>query len=223
MIYAKVSEIFDSFQGEGLFVGQKHIFVRFYGCNLRCSYCDESTKKWKKMSVFNVVEKIKSLLNKTDVISFTGGEPLLYSDFISNVIKDLGLNHRYLLETNATLPQSFIRIRKMIDIISADIKLPQYCGKALWDEHISFLNLSKGKTLYVKLVFDLDVSLSDFRTAVDCVSKVDRKIPFFIQPDSRLIIDKRIVKLIEKLYNIAYEKLFDIRFLPQIHKIFGFR
>jgi len=41
MITAKISEIFVSIQGEGLYCGQKQVFLRFAGCNLRCAYCDE--------------------------------------------------------------------------------------------------------------------------------------------------------------------------------------
>ena len=42
MITAKISEIFFSIQGEGLYCGQKQVFLRFAGCNLACVYCDES-------------------------------------------------------------------------------------------------------------------------------------------------------------------------------------
>lgn len=34
----KVSEIFRSFQGEGKYTGYPAIFVRFFGCNLRCNF-----------------------------------------------------------------------------------------------------------------------------------------------------------------------------------------
>lgn len=36
----KVVEIFASINGEGPCAGELALFVRFQGCNLRCSYCD---------------------------------------------------------------------------------------------------------------------------------------------------------------------------------------
>ena len=35
-----VVELFDSIEGEGKRTGAMAVFVRFAGCNLRCSYCD---------------------------------------------------------------------------------------------------------------------------------------------------------------------------------------
>ena len=35
-----VSEIFVSFQGEGLHAGRRQLFLRMGGCHLRCRYCD---------------------------------------------------------------------------------------------------------------------------------------------------------------------------------------
>ena len=35
-----VSEIFVSFQGEGLYAGRRQLFLRMGGCHLRCRYCD---------------------------------------------------------------------------------------------------------------------------------------------------------------------------------------
>ncbi|MEW6013493.1 MAG: 7-carboxy-7-deazaguanine synthase QueE, partial [Elusimicrobiota bacterium] len=104
---APIYEIFVSYQGEGLFVGQRQIFVRFSGCNLKCSYCDEQAAREKSdlKSLDWAVKKIKELSqkHKTNKISFTGGEPLLYHYFIKNLIKKLGKKYFYILETNGTL------------------------------------------------------------------------------------------------------------------------
>ena len=85
---APIIEIFSSFQGEGLFIGQRQIFVRFAGCNLNCSYCDtgdsKSEKSGKLMTVDEVVDSINEIITPDcHVVSFTGGEPSLYPDFIN--------------------------------------------------------------------------------------------------------------------------------------------
>jgi pyruvate-formate lyase-activating enzyme len=37
---ARVVEVFSSIQGEAELVGVRQIFLRFFGCNLRCGWCD---------------------------------------------------------------------------------------------------------------------------------------------------------------------------------------
>ena len=84
-----LNEIFSSIDGEGLRQGELATFLRFAGCNLKCSYCDteyaqEKSKKKKKSieDIFSIVAKLK---NKN--ITITGGEPLLQSDMITLVKK----------------------------------------------------------------------------------------------------------------------------------------
>jgi 7-carboxy-7-deazaguanine synthase len=212
----KISEMFSSYQGEGLYVGEKQIFVRFYGCNLKCSYCDEIEKRYEVYDTKRVVSEIKKLSKKENIktISFTGGEPLLYVDEIKSIIKELN-GYKFMLETNGIFYKELKKIIKFIDIVSMDIKLPHYTGKDFFNEHLEFLKVSRDK-VYVKVIFDNKVDIRDFKKAVNLVSKVSKKIPFFIQPISGKKLD---FKVIDKLYFIAIRKLSNVRFLPQIHKL----
>ena len=124
---APIIEIFSSFQGEGVLIGQRQIFVRFAGCNLNCAYCDTKNSISKKegtlMTPEEVVSKIESILTPDcHTISFTGGEPSLYPEFINEVSKLTDLD--IMLETNGTLPAN-IGLIDNLDIFSLYIKLKE--------------------------------------------------------------------------------------------------
>ena len=51
-----VAELFDSIDGEGKRTGYMATFVRFAGCNLRCSYCD-TAYAWTEADVFNTCQR----------------------------------------------------------------------------------------------------------------------------------------------------------------------
>src|SRR5882757_3586568 len=96
-----VSEIFSSFQGEGLFAGRRHLFLRLGGCNLRCGYCDtpdslERTEacrvhqldgsaldKPNPLSPREVSELLEPFLSVPGLhaLAITGGEPLVQAGF----------------------------------------------------------------------------------------------------------------------------------------------
>ena len=125
---APIIEIFSSFQGEGLLIGERQIFVRFAGCNLNCNYCDTNDSKSEKSGTLMTPDEVTAEINKLITpdcmtISFTGGEPSLYPQFISEVAKNFNL--KIMLETNGTLPENIDSIEKL-DIVSLDIKLPEH-------------------------------------------------------------------------------------------------
>ena len=85
---ASILNIFSSRQGEGICVGDPHVFIRFGGCNLVCDYCDtpESIpmKSGLLYTVEAVVDRVTALepLAERPVVSLTGGEPLVQIGFL---------------------------------------------------------------------------------------------------------------------------------------------
>jgi len=104
-----VNEIFESIQGEGFHTGQLAIFVRFSGCNMKCSFCDtkyawNSDNYAYKCSPEELVEVIRLGEFKSDFIVLTGGEPLVQNfealcEFVRR-LKEAG--YYVALETNGS-------------------------------------------------------------------------------------------------------------------------
>jgi len=218
---AKIVEIFSSIQGEGKYVGQAQTFVRFYGCNLSCGYCDERRKnKFKEYSPERLVAAVVKENNK--VVSFTGGEPLLYADFLKEVLPQLKKKGFIIyLETNGTLKNKLLEIIDFLDIISMDIKLPSSTGlRACWKDHFDFLKASGKKEVFIKSVITNKTTLSDIKKAVSIIEKINKAVFFVLQPAT---INSRIQKIqkAEEFLSLAGSRLYNVRLIPQVHKILG--
>ena len=82
----RINNIFYSLQGEGRNTGRAAVFIRFAGCNLRCSFCDTEFNAYREMSDEEIVDAIKAILpspitlHPSPLIVLTGGEPTLQVD-----------------------------------------------------------------------------------------------------------------------------------------------
>ena len=226
---APIIEIFSSFQGEGVLIGQRQIFVRFAGCNLNCAYCDTKNSISKKegtlMTPEEVVSKIESILTPDcHTISFTGGEPSLYPEFINEVSKLTDLD--IMLETNGTLPAN-IGLIDNLDIVSLDIKLKeQFNGDFKEDiflNEIKSLNLliEKSINVYCKVVILPCLKIKSFE---EVIKKIDKEIidnnnvQFIIQPSSPLNEWNNLSNCLFEFSEVV-GKYFEVSTIPQIHKI----
>lgn len=79
----RVNEIFLSVQGEGLHVGERTVFVRFYGCPLRCVWCDQpealthtGVGRFQEMTPESVRDEVARHASARRVC-LTGGEPVI--------------------------------------------------------------------------------------------------------------------------------------------------
>lgn len=118
----KVSEIFESVQGEGPNMGKRSVFLRTALCNLTCTWCDTKyTWDWanydydqevKELSIDEITGEITKFKSKTVVI--TGGEPLLQQKELEKLLEQLGKEYFFEVETNGTIIPS----EKMLDLVN---------------------------------------------------------------------------------------------------------
>jgi 7-carboxy-7-deazaguanine synthase len=212
----KVNSIFESIQGEGIHIGIPMIFVRFSGCNLDCEWCDTKyhTNGIEK-TVSEILEEIKQF--KSKYVFLTGGEPL-----VQNITELMNLcfqlqerKKKVILQTNGTLKEARdLFINNYLDFISIDYKLPS--SKPLNSYNI-IEDLNKKKGMQLKFVVkDLD----DYFQMRKVIINYEVKCPIIIQPCGFPSTGLELTALYE-LYmkDISVLKEYDIRFLPQLHKI----
>ncbi len=116
----KVNEIFASIDGEGIRTGLSAVFIRLYGCNLKCSYCDTryscENNEYIEMTLMDILEKVLSY--NIPRVTLTGGEPLIHPG-VKDLINSLVLNGIEVnIETNGAVDlQDFWQFRYSSKVI----------------------------------------------------------------------------------------------------------
>ena len=95
----KINEIFYSLQGEGFHTGTPAVFIRFSGCNLKCSFCDTQHEEGVLMSDEEILDAVGEYPATTVIL--TGGEPSLWIDreFVDRLHR---IGKYVCIETNGT-------------------------------------------------------------------------------------------------------------------------
>lgn len=245
---ARVVEVFSSIQGEGPHVGRRHIFVRFFACNLRCLYCDTpesltgnpdarieteaGTRDFATVANPLVLEQLSRAVevlarSPHDAVALTGGEPLLQSEAIARlapVVREMGL--RVYLETNGTLPDKLAAVVSHVDTVAMDLKLPGTLSgrRDCLPEHREFLRVAMAAPeVFCKLVLPPDPDWLEFERAVRMVAGVSRSVALIVQPVTPFgeIGSAPDHSTILRAFGTARHHLDDVRVVPQTHKMMG--
>ncbi len=119
----RLIELYKSVQGESSFTGLPCIFVRFAGCNLRCSWCD-STYTFTGGQPFTedeVVAQIEALAPCT-LVEFTGGEPMLHArellPLMQRLLGEPAKRYTLMMETSGERPLEHVpaAVHKIVDV-----------------------------------------------------------------------------------------------------------
>ncbi|AFK22694.1 7-carboxy-7-deazaguanine synthase QueE [Pyrococcus sp. ST04] len=209
-----LAEIFNSWQGEGGSVpgsafGRRQIFIRFAGCDLRCSYCD-SREFWdaRKVKKYRVevepftwkfeyknnpaeVDEVINAVLKLDTgdihsISYTGGEPTLQVKglrILMSKLKSLGFDN--FLETHGGFPELIAQVADLTDYASVDIKDESAKATKNWRDlvlrEIRSIKILReaGAEVYAKLVVTRDTKTENIKWYASLLKGL---APLAIQP-----------------------------------------
>lgn len=236
---ARVSEIFTSIEGEGIFVGKKTLFIRLSGCHLKCRWCDTKYALPLDSGTDYQIDEIKDLIIKelrpfTYKVNFTGGEPLLQTEAVielADFIKKQ-TNLKTYIESSCFDSELFSKVLPYIDICKIEFKTDD--SKVVEDEEydnlilneIKCLELAVGsnKATYIKIVVTNSTNLESFKNLVYNISKKIKPsdiLGFIIQPSFG--IDQPTVNKLLDTYDIVQPMFPEVRIIPQLHKEIGAR
>ncbi|MBO4370106.1 MAG: putative 7-carboxy-7-deazaguanine synthase QueE [Paludibacteraceae bacterium] len=119
-----IIEKFVSIDGEGPTAGALSVFIRFAGCNLRCSWCDTSYAWQEEPQTEHLsAAEIASYIKGTGIshVTLTGGEPLLQKGLFGLLARLT--DYQIHIETNGSIPIQQYRLDDNIHFV-VDYKLP---------------------------------------------------------------------------------------------------
>lgn len=235
----RVSEIFTSIEGEGIFVGKKTLFIRLSGCHLKCRWCDTKYALPLNSGTEYFVDEIKELIFKvlqpfTFKVNFTGGEPLLQVEAVAQLADFIKkhTNVKTYIESSCFDSERFDQILPYMDICKVEFKTEDskivednYYDNLLQNEFRCLeLAVQNNKTTYIKIVVTDSTNLDSFK---NLVYNISRKIKpsdimgLIIQPSygtNQPTVDK-----LMDAYDIVQPMFPEVRIIPQLHKEIGAR
>lgn len=203
----KINEIFYSISGESIQSGFPAIFIRTYGCPLRCSYCDTSYSyegsDYTEMSVMEIVKEVEQYACKRIIL--TGGEPLIQPD-VHDLILQLLING-YTVEIETSGCVDITPYRNLYDVIvTMDWKGP---SSKMHDKMV-YENLHKLRDCDVlKFVVGSIEDLAEMKT-----------ILHLVKPSCHIFVSPVLgsIQLQDIVNYILENNIQNVRFQLQIHK-----
>ncbi|GAB7140758.1 7-carboxy-7-deazaguanine synthase QueE [Deferribacterales bacterium RsTz2092] len=218
---ANVVSIFDSIQGEGRYVGARQLFVRLAGCPLACPYCDtdHTAPQDSEVSAQDLAELLTTQFQVKlyHSISITGGEPLLYPDFLRQLAKILHTYEaRLFLETSGYDTQALLNIAGCFDYLSVDLKW----NISPFEEHthklLKVISKLGTKKAYIKIPLPIEGGLEI----------VQQSAPIFKHYGIAEVWLQSIDNVVDTDKIAGWQRVFanyGVRafFVPQVHKLIG--
>ena len=230
----RIFEIFTSIEGEGILYGTKTLFVRLAGCPYSCFYCDtldalplDSGKEYSITEACNLIDT--NLQDNTFKVNFTGGEPLIQHEAVSELAKHVKARGiPTYLESACFDSKRFLHVLPSIDFVKIEFKTID--SEFIDEKHYPDLvrntleclqaAVEAKKTTYIKIVVSSKTELSSFKVLLDQIFKIISKqniSGFIVQPTTS--ISEPTLEQLLQFYDAVYPYYDEVRVVPQLHKI----
>lgn len=169
--------------------------VFFNGCKLRCKYCHNPEMWQKKDNNYSVEEVYKKIMRckpyfkNNGGVTFSGGEPLLHSDFIIEISKLLRKENIHIaLDTAGVGLGNYKEVLDSVDLILLDIKhtepkmYKEITGSSIDEVENFILQLNESnKPVWIRQVIIPDItdnkeytsSLALYLTKIKNIERID--------------------------------------------------
>jgi len=117
----RVTEIFQSIQGESTHAGRPCTFVRLTGCPMRCTWCDSeyTFTGGESVSIEEVMKQVRAF--GCNLVEITGGEPLAQREAFDLIKRLCGEAYEVLIETGGYVSTEDLDRRAKVIL---DVKCP---------------------------------------------------------------------------------------------------
>lgn len=233
----RVAELFGpTVQGEGVLVGTPVCFVRFGGCDYRCSWCDslhavlpQFRRAWTPMSAEGIVAAVLARSAGASIhVVLSGGNPALY-DLAPLLTLGQARGLRFSCETQGTRWPAWFAA---LDLLTLSPKPPSSGETPDLDEFAVRLRGQKaqGVPLEVKVPLFDERDLAWFGGLRAAVRRVSRRLPLFVSvgnpdadqstaevPDLAALRSRLLDRYGWLVEAVLARGWFDVRVLPQVH------